>query len=96
MGKGQLVKAMLPFKPLDDFLTEQLGIDAKADQRGMAIGLENRVSYNKLRHRNQVSWHRGDFYATSLGVHPSSIWRDWYEVTDFPTRKPRYLKKGDS
>ena len=56
MGKGQLVKAMLPFKPLDDFLTEQLGIDAKADQRGMAIGLENRVSYNKLRHRNQVSW----------------------------------------
>lgn len=63
--------------PVERFLADRgvRGVDAVAQ----SLGITDR-SLQRARVEGSLSLATADRWACSLGVHPSAVWVDWYEV----------------
>lgn len=68
-------------KYLDQYFPyrKQSGMDNEIRANALGITI---VAYRKLIHKKTICWFTADRYATNLGIHPTMIWEDWYELTD--------------
>jgi hypothetical protein len=81
----QIFHMHVPVQPLKDYLDQrfthrrQNGMDNEVRANSMGITI---IAYRKMIHKETICWFTADRYATNLGIHPTRIWNNWYELTN--------------
>ena len=71
------MQLVFPTEPLIKYIDHHLhGYDDMA--KATALGATYNA-YRTYRVRPTISWLQADKLATNLGIHPTSIWENWYE-----------------